>query len=97
MTMNSFPFTTTSEQRVHVPEIAARMKAHGLPAPFIPDAVRMAEEYEGLYELMALWNEEEDEVYRGDIVADIQEELHCSSRLRSLTGLEGKGQRRIFQ
>ncbi len=86
MTMNSFPFTTTSEQRVRVYEIAALMKAHGLPASFIADAVRMAEAYEGLYDLMALWDEEEDEVSRCDIVADIQEELDCSARLRSSGG-----------
>ncbi|MBR8840718.1 MAG: hypothetical protein DSM106950_43800 [Stigonema ocellatum SAG 48.90 = DSM 106950] len=52
------PFTTSPEQKIRVYKIATRMADAGLSVAFINDAVEMAEEYEGLHDLMVFWDEE---------------------------------------
>lgn len=66
-------FTTTSEQLLELYEIATQMRAAGLPADFITAAVKRAEEYEGTFELMALWRDETDPREREEALIDIQE------------------------
>ncbi|MGV3527192.1 MAG: helix-turn-helix domain-containing protein [Candidatus Sericytochromatia bacterium] len=68
-------FTTTSEQKLALYEIATQMHAVGLSADFIAAAVKRAEEYEGTFELMALWRDEADPDERAETLADIQEAI----------------------
>lgn len=69
------PYTTTPAQKVRVYEIAANMKKAGLEVEFIANVVEMASSYEGTYDLMELWDSEEDHSQKGEIIADLQEEL----------------------
>lgn len=69
------PFTTSSEQKIRVYEIATKMAKVELSVEFITDAVAMAEECEGLHDLMVLWDEEIDIEIKDEILADIQEEI----------------------
>jgi DNA-binding phage protein len=68
-------FRTTDTQKVRVYQIAADMKSGGLSDSFIASAVKLAEYYEGAYELFELWSSEEDEKERDQIIADIQDEI----------------------
>ena len=47
-------FTTTDDQKAEVYQIATEMKKAFLPARFIAEAVTLASEYEGAYDLMKL-------------------------------------------
>lgn len=68
-------YKTTDEQKVRVYEIAVSMKKFGLQDSFIAQAVKMAEYYEGAYDLFELWEGEGDEKEKNQIVADLQDEL----------------------
>jgi hypothetical protein len=48
-------FRTTDEQKVKIYTIAYSMKKFGLPDSFIADAVKLAEYYEGAFDLFELW------------------------------------------
>jgi hypothetical protein len=52
-------FKTSDEQKMHLYEMAGKMK-ESLGIDFITKAVELASEYEGVYNLMALWEEKED-------------------------------------
>jgi hypothetical protein len=54
-------------------EIGVRMGKSDLPEPFVADAVQTALEFEGVFELMVMWRDEEDEQERDQIIADIQD------------------------
>jgi DNA-binding phage protein len=69
------PFETTAEQKIILYEIATHMRQESLGAVFIADAVEMAEEYQGTFELMQMWSQTEDKKEREEIVADIQDEI----------------------
>lgn len=69
-------FTTTSEQKLELYEIATQMRAAGLSADFIAAAVKRAEAYEGTFDLMALWRDESDPTERDEALADIQEMIN---------------------
>ncbi|BDA69249.1 hypothetical protein CAL7716_034150 [Calothrix sp. PCC 7716] len=69
------PFTTSPEQKIRVYDIATKMAKVGLSVAFINDAVEMASEYEGLHDLMVLWDEETDICTQDEIIADIQDEI----------------------
>ena len=73
------PFTTTDDQKVELWAIASAMRAAGLSASFITAAIRRAEEYEGTFDLLALWRDSSDDTEgqaeREQIIADIQELL----------------------
>jgi hypothetical protein len=75
------PFTTTPEQKIRLYHIASLLNNVGISTKFITDAVKMSEEYEGLYDLLVLWEEEQDEETRGEILADIQEEIDQAKEL----------------
>jgi len=49
------------------------MKKKRLPAGFISAAVKTATEFEGVYDLMKLWINENEAKERDKIVADIQD------------------------
>lgn len=68
-------YRTTDEQKVRVYEIATSMKRHGLPDSFIAQSVKLAEYYEGAFDLFELWDGEEDENEKNQIVADLQDEI----------------------
>jgi DNA-binding phage protein len=68
-------FRTTDKQKVRIYEIAASMKEHGLSDSFIAKSVKLAEYYLGAFDLLELWEREEDEKERGQIVADLQDEI----------------------
>lgn len=53
--------------------IAVAMGQAGLPEEFIAAAVETAFEYEGVYDLMVMWRDEDDPTERGEIVADLQD------------------------
>ncbi|MCM0607263.1 MAG: helix-turn-helix transcriptional regulator [Xanthomonadaceae bacterium] len=53
-------------------EVGHKMKKEGLPSQFITGAVQTAFEFEGVYNLMKMWEDEKDSEERDEIVADIQ-------------------------
>ncbi len=63
----------TSDFKVEMIEIGHKMNKKGLPKEFIASAVETAFEYEGVYELMHLWNQEKNKFEKNEIIADIQE------------------------
>ena len=69
------PFATTVSQKIDVYKIAAQMADNGLSKEFIADAVDLALCYEGAHDLLVLWSQEEDQVQREEIVADLQDEI----------------------
>jgi len=68
-------FKTTDEQKVELYKIAALMDQQGLSKSFIAHAVRIAEYYEGAYDLFVLWSEEEESKEKDHIIADLQEQI----------------------
>ena len=69
------PFSTTDEQKIEVYKVAVSMHEAGLSNAFVTEAVQLSLEYEGAYELMKLWQEEDDHEERNEIVADLQDEI----------------------
>lgn len=68
-------YRTSDEQKVRVYQIAADMKNAGLSSSFIAGAVKLAEYYEGAYDLFELWASEEDQEEKDQIVSDLQDEI----------------------
>ncbi len=68
-------FVTSDQQRVHVYLIATQMKREGLSDSFIAGAVKLAEYYEGAYDLFQLWASEEDQNEKDQIISDLQDEI----------------------
>lgn len=58
---------------VEIIEIGHEMNRAGLPKPFIAAAVEAALDFEGVYDLMKFWAEEDDQNERDAAVADIQD------------------------
>ncbi len=69
----SAQYQTSSEHQVDLFEVATEMRSVGLLDEFIADAVAVAREYEGVYDLMMMWSEVADEAERNELVADIQD------------------------
>lgn len=59
--------------KMELMEIGIEMHKSGLSNKFVTDAVGTAFEFEGVYDLMKLWSEEEDPAEQGEIVAEIQD------------------------
>ena len=68
-------YRTTDEQKVRVYQIASDMKKVGLSSSFIAGAVKLAEYYEGAYDLFELWALEEDQEEKDQIISDLQDEI----------------------
>lgn len=67
--------------QVELFEIGTVMTKQGLAASFVAAAVTTALEFEGVYDLMKLWIEEEDTEEKNEIVADIQEMIdECAQK-----------------
>jgi hypothetical protein len=77
-------FRTTAEQRVQISVIAASMNVAKLPVPFIDAVSRLAQEDQGIFELMALWQAAAEDVEeRVAVEADLQEHLEEAAELPS--------------
>jgi len=56
-------------------EIGAAMKRAALPDKFVAGAVKIAMDFDGVYDLLVMWRDEEEKSEREEIVADIQERI----------------------
>ncbi|MDD9950632.1 MAG: helix-turn-helix transcriptional regulator [Zetaproteobacteria bacterium] len=62
-------------------EIGYKMICAGLPREFVTSAVKVAFEFEGVCDLLKLWDKEEDVEERKEILADIQDMVDdCASQ-----------------
>lgn len=61
----------------HLFQIAIKMKNADLPDIFIVNAVRTALEFDGVSDLMKLWENEKDEQEQAEIIADIQDMINA--------------------
>lgn len=74
----------TSDVKVELIEIGHKMNQVGLPKDFIAAAVQTAFEFEGVYDLMKMWVEEETTEKKNEIVADIQDLIiDCSQKAKA--------------
>ncbi|MCX7116422.1 MAG: helix-turn-helix transcriptional regulator [Legionellales bacterium] len=74
-------FHLTPEQDMSLFFISQKLKTAGFPLEFISSAVRTALRYEGVADLIFLWNREESASERNEIIADIQELIDDCSQL----------------
>lgn len=59
--------------------IGNKMRREGLTGEFVTNAIETALEFEGVYDLMVLYDEETDVHEKEEIIADIQDMLNeCS-------------------
>lgn len=65
----------SAESMLEIYSIATQMHAEGLNAEFINAAVNRAREYEGTFDLMLMWRDEQDPQERAATLADIQEAI----------------------
>lgn len=72
--MKDFPFTTDLKHHVRILEIANNMKKV-LPYVFVEDVIEAALEYEGMFDLMELWEEENSEDERQKTIEAMKESL----------------------
>jgi DNA-binding phage protein len=73
-------FHLTPEQDVSLFSISFKMKKSGLPSEFISSAIRTALHYEGVADLIFLWNDESSPQEQDEIIADIQELIDDCNR-----------------
>ena len=70
-------------QQVKLFEVAGRMQQAGLSDEFIAKATRLGLEYEGIADLIELWDRESDQSERDELISDIQDLLNdCSQSNR---------------
>ena len=68
-----------SNRLVELFEIGVKMKQEKLSANFIAAAVRTAMDFEGVYDLLKMWEAESDKKERAEVIADIQDMIDdCS-------------------
>lgn len=71
---STFPETPSTEgAKVDLFKIAIAMKKSGIPDTFVVRAVRAALDYEGIFDLMKLWENETETPEREEIISDIQD------------------------
>lgn len=73
--------------KVEIVEIGHRMNKAGLPKEFIAAAVSTAFEFEGVYDLLRMWADEDDADQRNEIVADVQELIDDCSQHEKIEGV----------
>lgn len=61
------------KKQMHLYQIAIKMKNARLSDKFIVEAVRIASESEGVFNLMQFWDQEVNKKERNEIIADIQD------------------------
>lgn len=74
----------TSEAKVELIEIGHQMNQAGLSKSFIAAAVETAFEFEGVYDLMKMWVEEEVASEKDEIIADIQDLINDCTQKRKI-------------
>jgi DNA-binding phage protein len=71
----------TPDIQMELHHIVVAMEKKGLSKNFVAAAFHTALEFEGVYDLMKMWSEEEDSSEQGEIIADIQELIEdCSQK-----------------
>jgi hypothetical protein len=63
-----------------IEEIYKKMLLSNLPAVFVDRTAKLAREYEGIFDLMYMWNEELSDEEKDEIIADIQDLLDDEER-----------------
>lgn len=66
---------TTPDQLIDAGRIAHAMRARGLAVGFVAGVLKLAGDHQGIYDLMALWDEATCEEDRDEAIADLQELL----------------------
>ena len=74
------------EHKGNVIEIGHKMNVEGLPEKFVNSAVKVALDYEGVRDLMQLWDEETDANEKTEIIADIQDMIDEYSQKGKVEG-----------
>lgn len=69
----------TSSYEMKLFEVALKMKKSGLSEEFVTTAIKTALHYEGVAELIELWDRETDASEQNEIIADIQEMIEACS------------------
>jgi DNA-binding phage protein len=77
----------TPDLKVELIEVGHMMNQSGLPHKFIAAAVQTAFEFEGVYNLMKMWVDEEDQKERDEIVADIQDLIEDCAQKEKAEGV----------
>ena len=80
------PLTLAPHKNVELYEIGHQMHKTGLSDEFISAAVQTASQFEGVYDLMKMWSEENDGEERNEIVADIQDMIDECSQKEKIEG-----------
>ena len=62
-----------SKRQTELAEIGDLISKAGLPEDFVISAVRTATEFDGVYDLMTIWRDEDDDNECRELIADIQE------------------------
>ena len=73
--------------KVELIEVGHKMNQSGLPHEFIADAVQTAFEFEGIYNLMKMWENENKQKERDEIVADIQDLIDDCAQRKKVEGV----------
>lgn len=76
-----------SDLKVELIEIGHEMNKANLPKEFIATAVETAFEFEGVYDLMKMWEAESDKEERLEIIADIQDMIDDCSLCKKRDGV----------
>ncbi len=63
-------------------EIASKMVRAGLPENFVAEAIRTGLAYEGVADLIVMWNEENEQEEQDEIIANIQDLINDCSQHR---------------
>ena len=77
----------TPDLKVELIEIGHQMNEAKLPHKFIAAAVETAFKFEGVYNFMKMWVEEDDKKERDEIVADIQDLIDDCSQKEKVEGV----------
>lgn len=75
--LKTFEYTPAHEMKLF--KIALDMKKNGLTDEFVAEAIKTALHYEGVAELVELWDKETDASERSEIIADLQEMIEACS------------------
>lgn len=68
-------------------DIGVKMSQAGLPAPFVRNAIELALDLEGAFDLLELWRDEDDLSERDEIIADLQDLIDDVSQHRRKTAV----------
>ncbi|PIQ27165.1 hypothetical protein COW36_16565 [bacterium (Candidatus Blackallbacteria) CG17_big_fil_post_rev_8_21_14_2_50_48_46] len=79
--------TLAPTQKLALFGIAERMRCSGLSAEFIATAVETALVFEGVYDLMNLWDTEDETSERQEIIADIQDMIDECGQTQKVEGV----------